>query len=394
MPDSSAPPIDPAVAIIVGSVRRALGQRAAIPDPNAISAFAPQIATLARFHRLSGCLAEDPDIATHLTQTPIGRARDRTITLLVELSRVIQRLALAGVPAIPLKGPLLSARLLGRATFREAHDLDILTRWETIDQAQAALAPEYQPDSDIRRTRAGREQHEVMRPVAGGRSVELHWTLLHPMTGVALPENEPWRSARPRDTAGISHLALDPAVEIAVVCTHAAHHFGFRLHWMCDVAALLLRSERDVWKQALEIGAEWRVRRAMLTSVKAASLLFALPLENGLTEPVRRYASDRVARWMATRVLTGTIRQPNQFSIWHRRPLLFDNLAQMMGATANMAFSPLPEDRAAAGLPSWADPLTSLLRPIFVVQRAVKRWRVTPSRTSPPPGIDGDRPVQ
>src|SRR5262245_32515514 len=114
MPHSNLPPIDPAVAVLVGSVRRALGQPAPTPDPSHISTLAPRIATLAVAHRLVGCLTADPHVGPYLNQNFIDRSRDHTIELLLEISRVLERLSQAGVPAIPLKGPLLAARVFGK----------------------------------------------------------------------------------------------------------------------------------------------------------------------------------------------------------------------------------------------------------------------------------------
>lgn len=373
MPDSDAPPLDPAVAIIVGSVRRALGQPAPAPSPAQVATLAPRLASLAMAHRLGGCLMADPDVGPYLNQKSTDRSRDRTISLLLEISRILERLSQAGVPAIPLKGPLLTARLVGNPALREAHDIDILTRPEYLDQAQAALAPEYLPDSDTRRERARREHHELMKPVAGGRMVELHWRLLSPVTGAVIRETEPWETASLRTAAGISHMTLDPATEIVVICAHAAHHFGFRLHWMSDVAALMLKADSAAWEAALEIAGRWRVRTAMLTALMAAGRIFGLSEELPLQADIIRRGNHRIAGWIARRVLSGATGQPSQFAMWPRRLGLFDSSAQMVKTTANILFTPIPEDRASAGLPQWAEPLTGVLRPIFVLQRALRR---------------------
>jgi Uncharacterised nucleotidyltransferase len=374
-PQTSRLAIDPAVAVLVGSIRRALGHPTKPPAPDAVAALAPRLSALASWHRLGGCLAADPCLAPSLPESTTAPARNRTIQLLLETSRVLDRLAQAGIPAIPLKGPLLSARLLGNPTFREAHDIDILVEWDRIDHTQAVLAPEYQPDARSRRPQAHREHHEHLKPVAGGRMVEVHWKLLQSQSGARIEAREPWDAAVWRTDAGIRHLSLDPAMEAVVIGAHTTHHFGFRLHWITDVASLMVKLEPAVWTRALEIADRWQVKRAMLTAIEAASLTLDLPIGPPLDSEVARHASHAGARWIAARLRQGVMEEPRQFSVWPRRLGLFDNPVQMVRTTLVFMFTPLPEDRAASGLPSWADPLTAVLRPFFVVRRAVIRLR-------------------
>ncbi|MEO8453436.1 MAG: nucleotidyltransferase family protein, partial [Gemmatimonadota bacterium] len=233
-----------------------------------------------------------------------------------------------------------------------------------------------------RRSREAGEHHEVLQSAATGREVELHWRLLHPQSGYSAGAMEPWETARRRTDAGISHLALDPAVESVFLAVHAAHHFGFRLHWLADVAALSVRLEPETWERAVDLAGRWRVRRALLTAVEAAGLTFDVPLPAALGRAVRKAASHRTAAWMAARLRAGTLKDPPQLEAWPRRYLMLDSWRSRLRVTGTLAFAPTQEDRDLAGLPAWADPLTAVLRPVFIVKRALTRPKIRTDRSA------------
>jgi Uncharacterised nucleotidyltransferase len=363
-----------AFAVLSGTIRRTLGLPSDRPDSDAIVELGKQVQTLARWHRVRGFLEADP-YARAFLEVPGGHkdpARSSAIVRLVELSRILGRLRSAGVPAIPLKGPLLSERLYGDATLRGAHDVDLLVQRERIDDTIAALGPEYLISGWSRRTREACEHHEVLHSNVTGRIVELHWQLLNPQSGLVASATALWESTSLRTHAGISHLSLDPAVEAVFVGVHAAHHSGCRLHWLSDVAALSLQLDATTWEDALDLAARWRVRTALLTAVEAAGLALDVPLPAVLERASRKNAAHRSASWIARRLKAGIAKLPSQFEAWPHRYAMLDDWRSRIRVTARLGFTPIPDDRVASGLPNWADPLTGAMRPFFVLLRALK----------------------
>src|SRR5690606_24563649 len=69
----------------------------------------------------------------------LEQAGERTARLVGELRRVTSLLAAAGIPALPLKGPLLAQLLWDDPRLRRCRDLDVLVPAARIPAATAAL---------------------------------------------------------------------------------------------------------------------------------------------------------------------------------------------------------------------------------------------------------------
>jgi hypothetical protein len=305
----------------------------------------------------------------------VRTARERSARALVELTTILRRLAGADVPAIPLKGPLLSARLFGDPTLRGSHDLDLLVPEDRMDDALAALSDEYAIHAASRRTRKGREHHEGIRSPRTNRLVEVHWRPLSPRTGVRADWNELWRTARQRTDAGIAYLTLDPAVEAVVVGVHAAQHLAYRLHWLLDVAALAAGLEESDWERALELAGRWRGYRSLTTALQAAELVLAVRLKERLARAAAIGGDRRVAAWIARRLTSGVAAIPSQLESWPRWLAMLDSWAIRGAVTTRFLFTPIPEDRQVTRLPPLADTLTGAVRPLLVVLRALRRQK-------------------
>ncbi|MEP7382355.1 MAG: nucleotidyltransferase family protein [Gemmatimonadota bacterium] len=361
-----------AFSLIVGTIRRRLDLSVQMCDARSVVGLGAEVERLAHWHRVLGFVATDP-LADLLPTIPGGRSAIAEWTAaagLLEVANVLARLHSANIPAIPLKGPLLGVRLHGNTTVRSAHDTDLLVPLERIDDAIAALAPEYCPVGWSRRTRQSCEHHERLRSLTTGRPVELHWQLLNPQTGCRIGHGDAWVDARPLVVAGIPHLGLATSVEAVFVAVHAAHHFGYRLHWLADVAALTQRLDENEWRVALELATRWRVRRAMLTGIDAAARVIGMPLPAVLADAVRRGSAHGVAEFIASRLADGFTAVLPTFRQWPHRLNLLDDWHTRLRVTTLLAFTLIPEDRAATRLPAWADPLTAALRPLLAMRRA------------------------
>jgi hypothetical protein len=95
----------------------------------------------------------------------------------LQLGRVLQALAAAGVPAAPLKGGTLAREAFGRLDLRASADLDVLVYARDLDRACSALidlgwdAPEDVVDSE------GLPPHHFRLYAAKAPIVELHWRM-------------------------------------------------------------------------------------------------------------------------------------------------------------------------------------------------------------------------
>ncbi len=155
------------------------------------------------------------EIAPNSIPTPLREKLDRAAPLTARRGRVAETLALklqadleqAGIPAIPLKGPLLSRKLYGDPGMRVMVDLDFLVQADQLDLAVRtieALGYSIQPDLDQRDGvplfhQALTHDEDRLLPV------ELHWRVhwyetnfSHEMLAQST-ETSDGRRARPED---------------------------------------------------------------------------------------------------------------------------------------------------------------------------------------------------
>jgi hypothetical protein len=372
----SDPPADAPIRTVLPVLRRALGLTDASPEPMEALTFLPELRALASWHRVLGFLEADPHLGPLITLgAAAGSARQRNAEALRDLTEILRILGDASVPVIPFKGPLLSARLFGDPTLRGAHDLDLLVEPERLDDALAALALNYIPIDLPRRVRAAREHHLQLRSQATARLIELHWQPLSPRSGVSAEWRTLWRLASPRTDSGVSYLAMDPAMEAVVVGVHAAQHLAYRLHWLSDVAALVLGLEEHTWERALEIARRWRGLRSLLTGIQAAESVFELPLNLTLARATAAGGNRRVSRWIARRLRSGVAAIPSQIEAWPRWLAMLESWTIRGRVVGQYLFTPIPEDREFTGLAPGADAITGLLRPLLVLKRTLARNR-------------------
>jgi hypothetical protein len=167
--------------------------------------------------------------------------RRKSFLLAAELALLARRLAAAGISLLPLKGPLLSARLFGDVSARPLTDLDLLVRPADLEAAHGVLCSEgYAPRSEVLRTHRSLTQrfcHEAQYWHPEKKVlVELHWTI-HSWTDAAT--DALWASSRPATLSGAPIRELDDAHLLAMLSDHGAHHVWCRLKWLLDVAVLL-----------------------------------------------------------------------------------------------------------------------------------------------------------
>jgi len=123
----------------------------------------------AAWHRVQGFLPR--------SESSAARGRPAASRALLDLVQVVDLLRDAGIPAVPLKGPLLGERLWGDPTVRVGHDIDVLVPPDQAGKAGQALRgiTSRLPVSD--------EYHHLGFRLSSGRTLELHSAPLGPRTG-------------------------------------------------------------------------------------------------------------------------------------------------------------------------------------------------------------------
>jgi hypothetical protein len=222
-----------------------------------------------------------------------------------ELSRLLGAFDRAGVPVIPLKGPVLAEMLYTHPGLRPSSDLDLLVRPETIRRVDDLLQPlGYQrtPDDhswnfDVAYDRA------TLYEGPGGVRVDLHWSLVSDPR-YAWNEAEGltvWERTIKTPLEGGQALGLCPEDLLLYLAVHLAVHHGLAgLLWYWDLARLLGRwADRLDWQTVVARASSWRVRTALYFALLGCERFFGVSAPAAVMAALRARGPRAVAlRWL------------------------------------------------------------------------------------------------
>jgi len=174
-----------------------------------------------------------------------------------QLLRLLDRLAVAGLPVIVLKGMALALTLYPDVALRPVGDIDLLIRHRDLPQARLLLLHSgYVPYPELAegfQARFGSEE-TFLGHGTGPVPVDLHWHLV----GRAyfrrhLPAAWFWQQIRTVTLGDRLVPLLAPTAQVLHLCLHlAAQHHGHRLLWTYDIACLLTRHGREIdWEEVI-----------------------------------------------------------------------------------------------------------------------------------------------
>jgi hypothetical protein len=172
------------------------------------------------------------------------------------LADVLKEFNRAAIPAMPLKGPVLSYELYGDVGLRASDDLDLQVRGEDLRRAMACLENTgWKPGSDFR-TMSPRQWESFLRndyeaqfthPLLGC-SLELHWRN-HWETGEATDAR--WARSTSTVWQGRSIRSMSAGDLALFLCVHGAYHIWCCAKWLGDLARAHSIGRLD-WRSAVD----------------------------------------------------------------------------------------------------------------------------------------------
>lgn len=217
------------------------------------------------------------------------------------------------IPAIPLKGPVLSEHVYGEVGLRQSADLDLLVRGNDVDRAvEVVTAAGY--IADLQSAGApGWTLNEVTLRAADSAlaPVELHWRLAPAYAGQDLDLDGMWQRTDCIRFSGRDVSVLAPEDLILYLCVHGAKHGWSRLKWICDLDAAV-RADRDLdWGTVLARASAAGCRRRVLLGLAVARGVLGTPVPETLTRAGRGDPVLLALRWYCLRLL----RDPRTFDL-------------------------------------------------------------------------------
>lgn len=280
-----------------------------------------------------------------------------------ELVRVLEHLAAAGLPAIPLKGVALSESLYGDPLLRVSSDIDVLVPRRAAASALRLLlglgyerGPGESPvaPADVDLLLQSNMEYAFVRPGPFPCPVELHWDIAWRWPHAGAAARDLWADARPRELWGVRAHALSPEWELLYLAVHAARHGWQGLKWLADVHEVCLRDGLR-WDRLVDKAARFGLAEILGITLGACRGLLETPLPPGI--PVRPVPS-----WLAVFPAA-----PRAASIWQEALLparLFRRPSEKLGYLLRVLFVPTLAERRLISLPAALGGLYFPLRPL------------------------------
>jgi hypothetical protein len=243
---------------------------------------------------------EIPAAAKKELQKRSDACRMQAVRHCLLLAGVLKGFHSAGIPVMPLKGPILSSELYGDVGLRQSHDLDLAVTPEDLARAQACLEnmgwrqdATWFPLSPRQGEKLLRhEWHLLFVHPHGDCLLELHWRV---RWEVRDQTNDRWARSIPGVWQGCSHQAMNPIDQVLYLCSHGGIHGWCRAKWMGDLARIHAEGRVDwqaVHGQALRTGQE----RALLACLRLLQDVYGLPVPDLPGNPWRNLPSFLIAR--------------------------------------------------------------------------------------------------
>lgn len=284
------------------------------------------------------------------------------------LVRAIEELARAGVPAIALKGPVLSAAAYGDPTLRTFSDLDVLVRPEHLERAMHALhtlgyTPRVAADAGYARHSLRARHHLSVHHPESGIVIELHWRLVRARLGLQLAVEEVFGRAETVSLLDRDFSSLAPVDQFLYMTVQAGKDGWARLERLRCLAEIVTQHPELDWsgvvRRAEERGSLKRTHVAILLTASDLGVLWD---EQVLRESLADRRAVRLARearagWGDMRPLVA-----GRFGPARSRTASLDTYPAMVRYVLSLALEPNETDWAAVSLSPRLYPLYYFVR--------------------------------
>ena len=297
---------------------------------------------------------------------------ERNLLYAKELFRLLDLFGLAGIQAIPFKGPALAWSLYETPGLRFVSDLDLLVPQRDVSRALDLLTSNgyrrFGPSIGLRFFLDGGQL--LLRRADGRFDVDLHWRVVaahfNPLDAAEIRAR-----LAPIDVAGRLTPAFCPEDLLAYLCVHGAKHGWDSLAGVCDLDRLIDVCRLD-WDAILSRAARQRMSRIVSLGLCLAQDLLGSNLPPEVSS--RIHADAQVV------ALAASIRARLQDGrACGFQDLLILRSRLMEGARSKFRFlwyglQPTPADWESPRMPESMFPVYYLTRPV----RLAWNWCVRP----------------
>ena len=195
--------------------------------------------------------------------------RARGLALTTALLRLLAQLEAEQIPAMPFKGPVLSAQVYGDIALRMYGDLDVLVRECDADRVTRVMLEQGYRQGDMS---LGWERSFVRD---SGESVDLHWAIAEKIHQFPLTADDLWTRRVTVSLAGTPVQTLCAEDSLLAICFNGLSEDWQRCDRIADVAELLRHAGSTIdWPKLLALCRQRGCERLVLVGLHLAKELF------------------------------------------------------------------------------------------------------------------------
>ena len=308
--------------------------------------------------------------------------RLRNLFLTRELLKLLGDLEAHGIPAIPYKGPVLTAFVYGNLALREFGDLDVLVHRRHISKAkQSLISLGFRPEDHLtppeEKAFLESQREYVFTHEKNGSVVELHWAVMPRSYSFPLDPEHLWKNLGSVSLGGSTVPSFQPEELLLLLCVHGSKHFWFRLSWICDVAELIWSCGDMDWERLVEMARSLGSRRMLFLGLLLARELLSAPVPEQIVRAAQEDSKvitlvRQVRLWLFQEESEPGILargQPEESAFHPFRIRMRERLWDKIRYCLRTALVPTPEDWRAVSLPEALFPVYYLIRPIRLTVR-------------------------
>ena len=218
----------------------------------------------------------------------------------LKLLGVLKGFHSAGIPAMTMKGPILSLELYGDVGLRQCHDLDLMVKPQDLARAQACLEKMGWRQDAAWFPLSPRQWENFLRHEYDLLFVHPHWDSLLELHWRARWElwdqtKARWAGSVPGVWQGCSHQAMNSIDQVLYLCSHGGIHGWFRAKWLGDLARIHADGRMD-WQAALDQASRTGQESALLACLRLLQVVYGLALPDLPGNPWKNLPSFLITR--------------------------------------------------------------------------------------------------
>jgi len=319
-----------------------------------------------------------PKAVLHQLREQFDANLRRNLCLTGELLQVLNLLEAHGIPAIPLKGPVLAISLYGNLALRQFTDLDILVRKPDVLKAKELLISQsYRPLYRLNRIQEAvclrNSNHYNLYREDPWIHLEIHWRMDPSDSVISLDWEGLWERCEPLALGGRTVLHPPPEDLLLILGVHGScHHFWQSLKWLCDVAQLLRVHQDMDWNRVMAGMTTPLGHRILGPGLILAQDLLGAPLPEEVRRTVQQDPETRrLATWMKQRLFRGSRLETWEQTLINLR--MRERWRDRIAYGLDRLLTPNLADWTWIWLPEPLFPLYYLLRPIRLAVKYTRK---------------------